>query len=36
MAASQATELELPAADGGDSELARLLAKVQARLAAYE
>lgn len=36
MAASQATELELPAAEGGDSELARLLAKVQARLSAYE
>jgi hypothetical protein len=36
MAASHATELELPIADGGDSELARLLAKVQARLSAYE
>ncbi len=38
MAASQATELELPGTegDGGDSELARLLAKVQARLSAYE
>ena len=36
MAASQATELELPSAEGGDSELARLLAKVQARLSAYE
>jgi hypothetical protein len=38
MAASHATELELPAAEGadGDSELARLLAKVQARLSAYE
>jgi hypothetical protein len=36
MAASHATELELPVADGGDSELARLLAKVQARLSAYE
>jgi hypothetical protein len=33
MAASQATELHV---DGADSELARLLAKVQARLAAYE
>lgn len=37
MAASQATELELPdLGEGGDSELARLLAKVQARLSAYE
>lgn len=37
MAASHATELELPVADpDGDSELARLLAKVQARLSAYE
>jgi len=39
MAASHATELELPTVevgDGGDSELARLLAKVQARLSAYE
>jgi hypothetical protein len=34
MAASQATELQVD--DGADSELARLLAKVQARLAAYE
>jgi len=34
MAASQATELQV--VDGADSELARLLAKVQARLAAYE
>jgi hypothetical protein len=34
MAASQATELQV--ADGADSELARLLAKVQQRLAAYE
>jgi hypothetical protein len=34
MAASQATELHV--VDGADSELARLLAKVQARLAAYE
>lgn len=37
MAASEATELHIPAADeGDDSELAKLLAKVQARLAAYE
>lgn len=41
MAASEATELHLGAADNGggdgdDSELAKLLAKVQARLAAYE
>lgn len=41
MAASEATELHLGAADtgegdGDDSELAKLLAKVQARLAAYE
>jgi hypothetical protein len=35
MAASQATELELDE-DAADSELAKLLAKVQARLAAYE
>jgi hypothetical protein len=34
MAASQATELQVDA--GADSELARLLAKVQQRLAAYE
>jgi hypothetical protein len=34
MAASQATELNV--AEGEDSELARLLAKVQQRLAAYE
>jgi hypothetical protein len=34
MAASQATELTV--SDGEDSELARLLAKVQQRLAAYE
>jgi hypothetical protein len=34
MAASQATELQV--GEGADSELARLLAKVQARLAAYE
>jgi hypothetical protein len=34
MAASQATELQVN--DGQDSELARLLAKVQQRLAAYE
>jgi hypothetical protein len=34
MAASQATELQV--AEGTDSELARLLAKVQQRLAAYE
>jgi hypothetical protein len=37
MAASEATELHIPDADeGDDSELAKLLAKVQARLAAYE
>jgi hypothetical protein len=38
MAASQATELTVPdeSAGDGDSELAKLLAKVQARLAAYE
>jgi hypothetical protein len=36
MAASEATELTVPVADGGESELARLLAKVQARLSAYE
>ncbi len=35
MAASHATELELDE-DAADSELAKLLAKVQARLAAYE
>jgi hypothetical protein len=34
MAASEATELIV--GDGEDSELARLLAKVQQRLAAYE
>jgi hypothetical protein len=35
LAASQATELQVTA-DGENSELAKLLAKVQARLAAYE
>jgi hypothetical protein len=35
LAASQATELQV-AAEGENTELAKLLAKVQARLAAYE
>ena len=37
MAASEATELHIDdGSSGGDGELAKLLAKVQERLAAYE
>lgn len=36
IAASRATELQIEAQSGGDSELARLLAKVQSRLADYD
>jgi hypothetical protein len=36
MAASEAMELHVDEVENGDSELAKLLAKVQARLAAYE